>query len=70
MVPTLDAMCRLLRCHFADHGSVAGSRVREKIMGVVWGLVCGDALGMPADNSVNIRALDRDYGYIEDFSGP
>lgn len=44
--------------------------IRERIMGAVWGSVCGDVLGMPADNAINLRALDRDYGYLQDLVAP
>jgi hypothetical protein len=43
---------------------------RERMIGALWGIVVGDALGMPADGSVNLRARGRDYGYITEMRAP
>ena len=43
---------------------------RECLLGALWGAFVGDALGLCADGSVNLRARGRDYGEITDVVGP
>jgi ADP-ribosylglycohydrolase len=46
---------------------IAQVSMRERMLGSIWGMMVGDALGVPAEGSVNLRALDRDYGTIRDI---
>jgi Ca2+-binding EF-hand superfamily protein len=44
--------------------------VRERMLGALWGLLSGDALGVPTDGSINCRAISRDYGLVDRFVDP
>mmetsp|Transcript_91856 Transcript_91856/g.148291 ORF Transcript_91856/g.148291 Transcript_91856/m.148291 type:complete len:701 (-) Transcript_91856:59-2161(-) len=44
--------------------------VRERMLGALWGILSGDALGVPTDGSINCRAISRDYGLVNKFMDP
>lgn len=43
---------------------------RERMLGCLWGVVSGDALAMPGDGSINLKAQHRDYGLITTLQPP
>ena len=43
---------------------------RERLLGALWGTFVGDSLGLATDGSINLRAMHRDYGYIQEVLGP